>query len=223
MATTGQNILDRAIHRSSMFSESLVNTTEVLAWLAAEQKKLYMKAARWNPEYFGKTGTTNTRADADSAWSIVASPGDVAGITAVRANTIVGTVTGISVDDTLNFGSKRFITLKPPSKRCYLFGRSLYGYGSDLGSGANYVSVLELDYAELPAAPVNLDASLRLPDEWTTLLEVKIARIIAGRLREHTMVEELKEEYTEWFQAFEEHVHVLDHGAGRPVAATMVV
>jgi len=221
MTTTGQAVFDRALHRSSMFTSSLVSSTEVLAWLAAEQKKLYMVAAKLNPEYFGKTDVTGTRSSATDSWDISVAPGDVAALTAIRVSAIQGTITGVSADDPVHFVSKRFPGLGAPTLRCYLRGRKLFSYGTELGTGSNYVSVLELDYAELPAAPVSLAATLRLPDEWTTLPEIRLARTIAIRLREKEMVQLLDEEYGDWFKVFQEHVLTLDHGSGRPAAATV--
>ena len=218
MSTTGQDLFDRAIQRSSLNAAAHVSPTQVLAWIAAEQRKLFLDAARLNPSYFGKTDETDTRTSATDAWDITVFPGDVAAITAIRADTIVGTVTGLTAGDTLFFVDKRFANLSP-APRVYLRGRKLYGYGTELGTGANYVSVLELDYAELPAAPIALTTALRLPDEWTILPELKLAKIFALQDQRREDIEILEMEYQMNYSSFQAHVLMLDHGAVRPLQA----
>jgi len=218
MSTTGQQVFDRAVQRSSMNKASLVSDAEVLSWIAAEQRKLFLDAARLNPGYFGKTGNTGTRTAATESWDLTVTPGDVAAVTAARVVTIVGAISGLTAGDDVYLIDKRFPNLGA-APRVYLRGRKLYAYSSDLGSGANYVSILEIDYAELPASPTALSTTLRLPDEWTIMPEIKLAKVLALRDQRREDVALLEEEYQMWYATFQTHMLVLDHGAQRPLPA----
>jgi hypothetical protein len=223
MSTTSQNILDRAVQRSSMNNAALVSPTEVLAWIGAEQRKLFMMAATLNPEYFGKTGTTTTRTTYTAGWNIEAAPGDVAAITKIRINAITGSVTGLTAGQECSFVTKRFPEWGV-TPRVYLRGRTLYGYSTELGAAdANMVTSLALDYSELPAAPFDLATTLRLPDEWSTLLELPLAKALALRDGRREDIELLQAEYNSWFGAFREHILTLEHGASRPLQSVPVL
>jgi hypothetical protein len=218
VSTTGQQVLERAVQRSSLNNALLLSATEALAWINAEQRFLFLQAARWNPEYFGKTGVTAVRASATASWDIAVTPGDVGAVTAIRVAAIVNTVAGIAVGTVCGYTTSRFPDLQV-SPRIYLRGRKLIPYGTELGTGTDYVSQLELDYAELPSGPTALTQALRLPDEWTALPEIQLAKAMALRDQRREDIELLDAEYQRWFAAFQEHTLVLDHAAARPLQA----
>jgi len=81
MATTVQQIWDRATAMSFMNDESLINPTQVQAYVGLYERNIYLRAARLNPEYFGTTGTTSVRTSNTGTWSLDTSPGQVAAVT----------------------------------------------------------------------------------------------------------------------------------------------
>src|SRR2546428_4609236 len=99
---TAQDILNRAVQRASLNDASLVDTNQMLKFISGFQKRLFLKAAQIDPDYFGKDGVTATRTAYTDSWDLTSTPGDVAAVTRVEISTIAGAVTGLAVGDQLN-------------------------------------------------------------------------------------------------------------------------
>lgn len=216
MATQAQDVIDGAIHRSSLNNADLVSTPELLRFMTLYERQVFLRGAQLDPDYFGTDGLTTVRTAATQNWDLAGAPGNVAALTEAEVTTIVGTVTGISVGTKINLIGFRWqgVDIAP---RAFVRGRKVTAVGSELGTGANYVSQLKLFYSPVPAAIASATQLLSLPDEWTGLVELKLARLLALRDRRADEVALLNEEYTEMFSLFEAAVLAFNHGLRRPV------
>lgn len=217
MSVTAQQIFDRAIARSSLNAAALIPTTETLSWISTYQRKAFLLAAQLNPEYFGKTADTSTRTAFSDSWDITAVPGDVAALMRVKVATITGTVSGVAVGDFLNLINLRWPGLNV-SPRAYVRGMKISGHLTELGANnSNMVTKLTLDYAEMPVVLTAMTNSLRLPEEWSHLIEVPLARVFAIRDKREEEAQFLADEYNENLQLFQQAVFVYDAGTPRPL------
>lgn len=218
MATTAQEVINRAIQRSALNNPDLVPTAQMLGYITTYEKAVYATAAKYNPEFFGKSGATATRGDNTGSWDLTATPGDVFAVTGLTALTTQGTP-AVSVGDTINIVSFRWPDLEVPP-RAYIRGQTVYGYGDELGAdGVDFVESLTVYYSELPASVTTTSQSLTLPDEWVDLVIVPLGRLLALRDHRQEDVTVLDAEYNSLMATFIDHCSVYDHSATRPLIA----
>jgi len=214
MATV-QNIIDRATERSNLNDASLIPTDELVAYVSSFEQRLYMEAARENPDYFGVEGTTAARGTSADTWNIAASPGNVSAVSRVEVAAVVGTPAGLSVGDEVSL-----VSIRAPhfgiSPRAYLRGKVIYEYSEEMQDDAsNYVSQLKLWYSYLPTTHTATTDVLSLPDEHLSLLVLPLARILAIRDQRPDEVEAIQLEYSEHLATFMQALSVYDEAAIR--------
>ena len=221
MSTTAQQVLDLAIQRSSLNNPDLFPAAQVVRYIANAEKAAYLLAAKLNPEYFGANADTATRSAFGDPWDLDVTPGGVASATRAEVKTIVGTVANDGVDivvgDKVNLVSYRWpqLDLTP---RAYIRGRKLFGYKVELGGdNSNMVTVIDLFYAEVPAGPTVLTATLTLPDEWVDLIVLPLARNFALRDQRTGELAAIDDEYKLILGVFTQAVEFYDAGAVRPI------
>jgi hypothetical protein len=218
MATTVQAVWDRATTMSFMNDESLINPTQVMAYIGLYERNIFLRAARLNPEYFGTTGLTATRGSNTASWSLDALTPVPAAITRVEVAAFIGTpYANAAAGDRVGLASIRWPDLEI-SPRALLRGRSIIGYKTELGPDiSDYVTQLNVFYSPLPAPITSLTQNLTAPDEWADLITYPLARILAIRDRR-------TDEETNWLTMdferlqtlFDEAVLVYDYGVRRP-------
>lgn len=217
MAVTAQDIFDAAVARSSLDAAALLPTQQVLRWISLLQRKVYLQVARLDPGYFGKSGTTSARTQFTDSWDVRATPGDIAALTSATVAAIVGTPpAGVTVGATVNL-----IDLRAPylhvAPRAYVRGGKIYAYNNELGSAdANMATQLQLEYAELPPLVNSMTDQLRIPDEWSPLVENRLARLFS--VRDQRLGEEvgaLDSEYAELLGVMNDAVLVFSQGVTR--------
>tara|TARA_R110002050_G_scaffold28190_1_gene72775 strand:- start:1148 stop:1834 length:687 start_codon:yes stop_codon:yes gene_type:complete len=214
MATV-QNIIDRAVQRSNLNDASLIPDTEAIAYISNFEQHVYMEAARENPDYFGKEGTTAARGSSTATWDLTATPGNVAAISRVEISTLVGSPTDLTVGDEVNVVSIRN-PIHGITPRVYVRNRTMYEYDSELGTNStNYVSRLKIWYSFMPSRRTATSDSLDLPDEYTALVEVSLAKLFAIRDQRPDEVQALDMEYKMHYAAFLQAVSVYDEGSIR--------
>jgi hypothetical protein len=223
MSTTAQNCIDYALERSSLSDVQLVNVPAALALLANEEKKAYITAARLDPEYFGTSGDTATRASYTASWSLDAAPGDVAAVSRAYAKTIVGTVSGVVAGTKINLVDMRWpgLDLAP---RAYVRGRKIVPHETELGTGnSNMVTVVTVWYSQLPTAPTTVASTISLPDEWRDLLVLPLAKMFC--VRDHRVEEAavFDAELKGLIQTFAEAVLSYGHGVRRPLPSVPAI
>lgn len=223
MATTAQQIIDRAIQRSALNNPDLVPTAQLLQYISLYERAAYLRAGRVNPDYFGKDASTATRSAFTDSWDLAATPGDVAVTTRAEVLTIVGVVTGVVAGDKV-----RLIGLRWPeidvAPRAYIRGRKITGFGTELGASTpNMVTVLKVFYSPIPAAVTALTQSLTLPDEWTDLVALPLAKTLALRDRRLDEVAGIDAEYQMVAGLFDEGVLAFDSGVRRPLASVPAI
>jgi len=219
MSISAQTVMDRAIQRSAMNNPDLVPPAQMLGYLSTNEKAAFIAAAKRNPDFFGKSGTTATRSVYTAGWDLTSSPGDVGIVSLIEVAAISGSVTGVSVGDKVSMVSLRWPQLAL-SPRGYIRGHTIYGYQSELGAdNSNLVTQLTVHYSELPASITDVDTYVSLPDEWVDLLVLPLARILAIRDGRPDEAKLLQEEYQMLFELFLEQVATYDHGAVRPLQA----
>lgn len=222
MATTAQTVIDRAVARSALNEASLVPTTQLLGYMTTAERRIYILAARLNPNYFGSQGNSATRPSATASWNLDNSPGSLVAVTKLEVAVISGTLSGVAVGDEVHLVDFRYPDIQV-SPRAYLRGKDLYGVGTDLGSGVNYVSQLVVYYSKLPPAITSTSQNISLPDEWVDLLVVPLARILALRDKREEEVQLFDQEYASLMQQFSEQCLVYEHGATRPLNAVPAI
>jgi len=218
MATTAQQVYDRAVAMSFMNDPSLTDPNQVLAYIGLYERNVYLRAARLNPEYFGVTSSSAVRVSNTDTWSLDALTPTPAAVTRVEVLTFVGTpYAGVTVGDRVGLASIRWPDLEI-APRALLRGRKIVGYKTELGAdSSNYVSQLLVYHSPLPAPLSTLGQTLTVPDEWADLVTYPIARILA--LRDRRTDEELNFLTVDWQalqQTFDEAVLVYDYGVRRP-------
>lgn len=218
MATTAQDIINRAVQRSTLNNPDLVPTAQLLQYISQFERALYLRGARINPDYFGKDASTATRAATTDAWDLAATPGDVGLLTRAEVLTIVGSVSGVSVGQKIDLVLHRMQEVGVPP-RAYVRGRKISQVGTELGTnGSNLVTVAKVFYSPIPAAVTSLTQSLTVPDEWTDLVVLPLARTLAARDRRLDEIPAINEEYMFMQQLFDEAAIAFDMGVRRPLA-----
>lgn len=228
MSTTVQNIIDYALERSSLSDVQLINVPAALALIANEERKAYITAARLDPEFFGTSGVSASRADHDAAWNIAVTPGGVAAVSRVFAAAITGTVSGVAVGTKINLVDSRWPNLDV-SPRAYVRGQKVIGHipsaGADeLGvSNSHFVTQLTIWYSPLPTALTATTDSLTLPDEWRDLIVLPLAKMFC--VRDHRPEEgaAFAAEYKDLTQTFAEAVLSYGHGVRRPLPSVPAI
>lgn len=216
---TGQEVFDRAAQRSSLNDTSLVDATKYIRFISDLEKRIFLRAAQLNPDYFGKDAITSVRAHFGDSWNLLSVPGDVGAVARVDVQTIIGAVTGVVVGDQVNLVSIRWPDVEV-SPRAYLRGGNLTGYKTELGAAdANMVSSVRVWYAERPADVTAMAQQLRTPEEWLDMIVLPMARIFAIYDRRLDEVEHLNAELTTVQENFEMAVLAFDHGVRRPLTA----
>lgn len=219
MATTAQDIVDQAVQRSALNNPDLVPNAQALKYISSFQRKIYVDASRVNPDFFGKDDDTASRVDGDTAWDLAVSPGDVGAVSLAVIKTITGTISGIAVGDPVNLISRRFpqIELAP---RAFIRGRKLMDYNDELGTGAvNFVDTLTVFYSEMAPEVTLMSQALLLPDEWSDLVILPLARVFAIRDRRADEAQVINQEFNFVYESFIAHAGTYDHGANRPLVA----
>lgn len=223
MATTAQQIIDRAIQRSALNNSDLVPTAQLLQYISLYERQAYLRAGQVNPDYFGKDASTATRAAITDAWDLGATPGDVGVLTRAEVLTIVGSVSGVAVGDKVKLIGLRWpeIDVAP---RAYVRGRKIVQYLTELGtSGSNLVTVLKVYYSPLPAIITTTTQAITLPDEWGDLLALPLARILAVRDRRLDELPAIDAEMQMVGGLFEQAIMAFDSGVRRPLAAVPAI
>lgn len=218
MATTAQNVFDRAVSMAFMNDPNLIDPNQVLAYIGLYERNIFLRAARLNPEYFGVTNPSTTRSFFTDVWSLDALVPSAAAVTRAEVLAFVGTpYTGATVGDRVGLASIRWPDLEV-SPRALLRGRKIVQYKTELGTdNSNFVTQLTVYYSPLPAPLSSLASTLTVPDEWADLITYPLARILA--IRDRRVDEELNFLTIDW-QAlqtmFDEAVMVYDYGVRRP-------
>lgn len=219
MATV-QNIIDRATERSNLNDASLISETELIAYVSSFEQRLYLEAARENPDYFGEEGNTASRAGNTSTWDISATPGNVGAVSRVEIAGVVGTPTGLAIGDEVSVVSIRN-PLHGIAPRAYMRNRVIHEYNSEMGDDAsNYVSQLKVWYSYLPTAHTATTDTLSLPEEYTSIVVLGLARVMALRDQRPDEVEGIMLEYTEHLSTFMQALGVFDELTIRELDAT---
>ena len=214
MATV-QNIIDRAIERSNLNDADLIPTTELIAYVSSFEKHLFLEAARENPDYFGKEGNTAARGSSTASWDLNAQPSNIAAISRVEIGAVVGTPTGLAVGDEVSMVSIRN-PLMGISPRMYVRNRIAYQYENELQTDAsNYVSQLKVWYSFLPSTRTATTDVLDLPEEFTQLVVLQLARLLAVRDQRPDEVPAIDAEYIMHLGTFLQAVGVYDEATIR--------
>jgi len=223
MATTGTQIRDRAIERSSLNNSGLLPTAQILNYITQAERKAYVRAARINPDYFGTVGASSTRAAYTDTWNLASTPGSIAAVTLVEVNAITGTVSGVAVGDKVNLIRKTRPELEI-APRAYLRGKVVTGYGTELGAAtANMVTSLKVYYSPIPAAMTSLTQSVVIDDEWTDLLVLPLAKSFAMRDGRDQEAQLIQQEYDDTWADFAAGVMVYDHGVKRSLVSVPAI
>lgn len=215
MSYTAEEIRDMALERSDLNNSDLIPPSEVLQYITQAERKVFVRGARINPDYFGTKGYTTTRTSYAAEWNLSVGPGNVVAVTMLKVNAITGTVTGVSVGDRVNL-----IQITKPnlevSPRAYLRGKKVHSYNDELGAdNANMVTVLDVYYSPMPSKISNLTDSITLYDEWSDLLAIPLAMKYALRDTRLEEVQALHSEYQDTWGDFVEGIVAFDYGVNR--------
>ena len=225
MSTSAQTIWDRASQMSSLNDESLVPVTQIVDYISMFERNIFQRAARLNPEYFGTSGITTTRAALTDFWDLSATPGGIAAVTRAEIAAIVGTpFAGAAVGQQVNLISIRWPDFDV-APRAVLRGRKIFqgtagtNYQFELGTDpSNMVTQLTIYFSPLPTRITAIAQALTTPDEWADLITYPLAKLLA--LRDRRTDEEtqwLDKAHTELQELFDEAVMVYDFSMKRPI------
>jgi hypothetical protein len=219
MSTTAQTIWDRATQMSSLNDEALVPAPQVVDYISMYERNVFQRAARLNPEYFGTTGVTSTRAAITDVWDLSAAPGGVAAVTRAEIAALIGTpFAGAAVGQQVNLISIRWPNFDV-APRAVLRGRKIFQYLTELGTDpSNIVTQLTVYYSPLPARVTTITQALTVPDEWADLITYPLAKLLA--IRDRRTDEEtqwLDKAHLELQELFDEAVMVYDFSMKRPI------
>lgn len=212
-------IIDAAVQRSSLNSEDLVPNDQLLVYMSNQERKLFLDAAKINPDFFGSVGVTDSRDDHNDTWNLTIRPGLVAAVTKVEAESIVGVVDGVESGDEINLVSIRQpqVDLAP---RAYITNKRIRSYEDELGDDAsNFVESLRVWYSRLPSRLQTENQETTLPDEWSDLLIIPLAQQLALRDQRPEEVQILQAEYEQVYNSFVRQLEIFDHGATRSLRA----
>lgn len=221
MALTVQNIIDRAALRSNLNDATLVSSSGLITHIDLFQKRIFLTAARVNPDYFGVEGSTSVRASG-ATWSLAASPSasGIAAVSLATVITVVGAVPLAPVGTTVNI-----VSLRNPNAgiapRVYLRNKTISEYGGELSvDGSNYVSALKLWYSPLPTQLTAVSDSVSVPDEFNDLLILPVARLLAIRDQRPDEAAALDQEFAIGWSTFIAALSVYDEGTIRELDRT---
>ena len=211
---TCQEILDQAVHRSNLNDADLIPTTQVLDYITSYERRVFLTAAKENPNFFGKEANTDGRAS-QAVWTLTSSPGNIAAVTRLEVAVITGTVSGIAVGDVVNL-----IDIRNPDAelgpRVYMRNRVLFDYNSELETdSSNFVTELKVFYSFLPSDRIALDDNLDLPEEFNNLVVLPLASTLALRDQRPEEAQVLMGEFQLDWGTFLNQVSVIDEGTIR--------
>ncbi len=136
----------------------------------------------------------------------------------MKVDTITGTVTGISVGDKVNMVSIR----EPEAElapRAYLRDFTIREHEEELSTdSSNFVSRLKIFYSFLPSTRTDPTDEMDLPDQWSPLVVLPLARILAIRDQRPDEVGPLDQEYVLHRGIFLQHLGVADEVVVRELA-----
>lgn len=217
MATSAQQVIDRAVDRAALNDASLFSGTRLLQYITQFERRLYIRAAKLNPEYFGKSANTAARANNTDSWNIGITPGNIVALTSAEAAVITGTVPNVAVGTKINLVSRRFIFVEIPP-RAYVTGRKVFGHLNELGAdGSNFVTTLTLHYSPIPTPVLDAAQSLSLPDEFSDLVVLPLSRLFAISDRRLDEVPTIDQEFSFALSLFDEAIGIYTHGASKPI------
>lgn len=213
---TAQQIFDMAVQESNLNDASLIPEAVWLDFLTSWERAVFMAAAKYNPDYFGREANTNARAASTDSWSLTSAPGNVASVQRAEVASITGSVTGVSVGDRVNVVS----VLDPEvalSPRVYIRNKTIREYESELQDDAsNFVTRLKLFYSHLPVDKTDASDSMDLPDEHNMLLVLPLAALLAMRDQRADEAALLEQRLATTQLAFLHQITVFDEVTVRP-------
>lgn len=213
---TCQEIFDQAVQKSNLNDADLIPTTQILDYITSYERRVFMTAAKENPNFFGKEGNTAARASL-ATWSLTSSPGNLAAVTRLEVAAITGTITGIAVGDVVNLIDIRnpHIELSP---RVYMRNRILTDYNKELETdSSNFVTTLKVFYSFLPSDRTALANNLDLPEEHNQLVVLPLAAAMALRDQRTEEAGIISQELSFDWGTFLNQVSVIDEGTIREI------
>lgn len=213
---TAQQVFDQAVERSNLNDQDLIPTTQILDYITSYERRVYLTAARENPNFFGKEGNTAARAS-QATWSLNSSPGDIAAVTMLEVAAITGTVAGVAVGDVVNLIDIRHpdVELTP---RVYMRNKTLTDYKLELETdSSNFVTTLKVYYSFLPPDRTALADQLDLPEEHNQLVVLPLASTLALRDQRPEEAQVLMGEFQLDWATFLNQVSVVDEGTVREI------
>jgi len=217
MAVTANEIIIQAVQRSGVANPDLVPTAQALKYLTNWQNSLYLRAARLNPDYFGASGTT-AAAGPVTGYNLDSLTPKAAAVVRAEVAAVTPGYTAHSVGETINLINFRNPNMQVPP-RAYVRGRKIFGYKDELGSDTSGVTQIKVYYSQLPAPVTTISDVLTLPDEFTGILMVKLARLFAIRDRRLDELEAYTLELNEELALFDEAMLAYEAGVTRTLAA----
>lgn len=212
---TAQELFDIAVSRSNLNDPDLMDSTEWLAHLSDYEQRVFMTAARFNPDFFGREGLTNARGSSTASWSLATAPGNVAAVSLAEVSAVVGSPTGLSTGDEVYLVSRRHPE-HAIAPRAYIRNKTLYEYGGELGDDAsNYVSRLKIFYSFMPSRRTATSDNLDIPDELSNLVSLPLASLLAMRDQRPDEAQAMMSEYIDLFAGFVSYIQGFDEGATR--------
>lgn len=216
---TVQDLFDRAIERSNLNDATLIGQTEWISYISTLEQSIYVEAAAFNPDFFGKEAVTASRSYGGT-WDVRATPGNLSTVSHVTIDTITGAVSGLSAGQAVNI-----ISLREPEAalgpRAYLRNFVITEYNSELSTDAsNFVSRLKIYYSYMPPTRTATTDVVDLPDHWSSLIVLPLARILALRDQRPDEIPAIDQEYILNRGIFLRHIGVADEVTIRELART---
>lgn len=211
---TAQQIYDQAVQRSNLNDPDLIPEAQWLDYITTLERRVFLTAARENPDFFGREGNTSARSSA-ATWSLTTAPGSVAAVTRIEIAAITGTVLGLTVGDEVSVISIREpdLALAP---RVYLRDKVLTDYSGEMETdSSNFVTTLKIFYSLLPADRTATSDALDLPEEYNNLVVVPLAGILATRDQRPEEAQSLNQEFGLDWANFLQHISVFDEATIR--------
>lgn len=208
MSVTAATVRDMAIDRSNLNSVDLIDETLFLKKMSSLERRIFLLAARINPDFFEQTGTTNTRSSYTDSWDLKLSPANVASVTKIKVAAIAGNPES-EVDDEVHIVGKgdELLEVDPSA---YIAGKKVIGISGLGDDDSNMVTQLTIEYSELPPMVSSTDQSLRIPDEWVDLVVTPLASFLAFKDQRLEEVQLLNVEYEQNLILFVEHIQTFD-------------
>lgn len=215
---TAQEIINAAAERSNLNDKDLISTTELLDYITLYERRVYLTAARENPDFFGREGNTSARASSTDSWSLTSAPGNIAAVSKIEVQSITGSVSGISAGDDVNI-----ISIRDPdaalAPRVYIRNKTVREYNQELqDDSSNYVTRLKVYYSFLPPDRTSTSDSLALPGEFNNLVILPVAALMAIRDQRPEEAQVLQSEFQLDWSTFLQHLGVFDEGVIRELS-----